>query len=174
MLGQAQAKHGASFLFAGTKSDQTGYLNANPSTTAGSYQGNRGSVLRQVAPGQTIAANVDPTLTFDPVFTAFNNLQTGLSANNQTTISNSINDLDNALASVMGQRATVGAMNNRLDALQQQMSAIQVNMTGLLSNVKDVDMAQAMTGFSMAQTVYQASLSAGAKAMQPSLLDYLK
>ncbi|MBV8716336.1 MAG: flagellar hook-associated protein FlgL [Chloroflexi bacterium] len=174
VLGQAQAKHGASFLFAGTKSDQPGFLNANPSATPGSYQGNHGSVLRQVAPGQTVAVNVDPTTTFDPVFTAINNLQTGLTTNNQTAISNSINDLDTALTSVMGQRATVGAMTNRLDTLQQQMSSIQVNMTGLLSNVKDVDMAQAITQFSMAQSVYQASLSAGAKAMQPSLLDYLK
>jgi flagellar hook-associated protein 3 FlgL len=51
---------------------------------------------------------------------------------------------------------------------------VQVNLTGLLSDVKDVDMAQAITNFSMAQTTYQASLKASAQAMQPSLLDYLR
>ena len=56
----------------------------------------------------------------------------------------------------------------------QQLTAVQTNMTGLLSNVKDTDMASAITSFSMAQTVYQASLQAGARAMQQSLLDYLK
>jgi flagellar hook-associated protein 3 FlgL len=175
VLGQAQAKDGALYLFAGTRSDQPGFLSANPSTTAGAYQGNHGQIQRQVAPGQTIAVNLDPTTqTFDPVFTALNNLTAGLTGNNTSAITSSIDDLDNALSSVLGQRATIGATSNRLDALQKQMSAMQTNMTGLLSNVKDVDMAQAMTSFSMASTVYQASLAAGAKAMQPSLLDYLR
>ena len=48
-----------------------------------------------------------------------------------------------------------------------------VNLTGMLSELKDVDMAKAITNFSMAQAVYSASLKAGAQAMQPSLLDYL-
>jgi flagellar hook-associated protein 3 FlgL len=173
VLGLAQAKYGSSFLFSGTKSDAPGYLAANVSTTPGSYQGNRGQILRQVAPGQTIAVNVDPTTTFDPVFTALTNLQAGLAGNTTAAIQSSINDLDTALTSVLSARATVGAQSNRLDGQQQQMSSVQVNMTGLLSNVKDVDMAQAITSFSMAQTVYQASLQAGAKSMQQSLLDYL-
>jgi flagellar hook-associated protein 3 FlgL len=63
---------------------------------------------------------------------------------------------------------------NRLDFLSQRLNDVKVNTTGLLSQVKDVDMAQAITNFSMAQTVYQASLKAGAQALQPSLLDYLR
>jgi len=35
-------------------------------------------------------------------------------------------------------------------------------------------MAQAITSFTMAQTVYQASLKSAAQALQPSLLDFLK
>ena len=35
-------------------------------------------------------------------------------------------------------------------------------------------MAQAITAFTMAQTVYQASLKSAAQAIQPSLLDFLK
>jgi flagellar hook-associated protein 3 FlgL len=175
VLGVAQAKYGASYLFSGTKSDAAGFVSANPSTIAGAYQGNKGQALRQVAAGQTIAVNIDPTTsTFDPVFTALNNLAAGLTANSTSAIQSSITDMDTALTAVMGQRATVGSMTNRLDTLQTQTTGVQVNMTGLLSNVKDVDMAQAITSFQMAQTVYQASLQAGAKAMQPSLLDYLK
>lgn len=173
VLGLAQAKSGSTFLFAGTKSSAPGYVQANPSSVAGTYNGNSGLVQRQVAPGQTISVNADPTSTFDPVFTALNQLRTGLTTSNDATITSSIDDLDTALTAVLGARATVGAKTNRMNALQNQMSSVQVNMTGLLSNVKDVDMAQAITQFTMAQTVYQASLQAGAKAMQQSLLDYL-
>jgi flagellar hook-associated protein 3 FlgL len=63
---------------------------------------------------------------------------------------------------------------NRLEFLQERQSSIEVNLTGLLSETKDTDMAQALTSFSMAQNVYQASLKAGAQALQPSLLDYLR
>ena len=174
VLGLAQTRSGSSYLFAGTRSDTPGYVSANPSTMPGVYQGNNGLVQREVSAGETMAVNADPTSTFDPVFTALNQLHTGLAANNTAGIQASIDAADAALTAVLTTRATVGAKNNRLDALRQQLSAVQTNMVGLLSNVKDVDMAQAITGFSMAQTVYQASLQAGAKAMQPSLLDYLR
>jgi flagellar hook-associated protein 3 FlgL len=78
------------------------------------------------------------------------------------------------LNSVINTRAQLGAKVNRLDFLSQRLNDVKVNTTGLLSQVKDVDMAQAITNFSMAQTVYQASLKAGAQALQPSLLDYLR
>jgi flagellar hook-associated protein 3 FlgL len=174
VLGLAQARQGASYLFAGTRSDAPGYVQANPSTVAGAYVGNSGQVQRAVGPGQTIAVNADPTSTFDPVFTAFNQLHTALAGNNTAGIETSIDQLDTALTAVMSSRASVGARTNRLGSLQQQMSAVQLNMTGLLSNDKDVDIAQAITTFSMAQTVYQASLQAGAKVLQQSLLDYLR
>jgi len=85
-----------------------------------------------------------------------------------------LTQLDTALDSVNMARAQIGAKTNRLEFVNQRQQSVSVNLTGLLSNVKDVDMAEALTNFSMAQNVYQASLKAGAQAMQPSLLDYLK
>jgi flagellar hook-associated protein 3 FlgL len=174
VLGSSRDMYGSSYLFAGTRSDAPGYVSANPSSVAGAYQGNNGSVQRQVAPGQTVAVNVDAQATFDPVFTALNNLQAGLTNNNGATVQSSINDIDTALTAVLKARSTAGAMSARLTTLQGQMGSFQTNLTGLLSKVKDVDMAKAITDFQMAQNVYNASLQAGAKTLQPSLLDYLK
>ena len=174
VLGLSQAKYGASYLFSGTKSDAPGYTQAQPSSVAGAYVGNDAPVQRQIAPGETVGVNADARSTFDPVFTALNNLQAGLASSITTAIQSSINDMDTALTAVLATRARIGAKTNRLDSQQQRMSSVQLSMRGLLSSDKDVDMAQAITQFSMAQTVYQASLQAGAKAMQPSLLDYLK
>jgi flagellar hook-associated protein 3 FlgL len=174
VLGLAQSQDGSTYLFAGTRSYATGYNSANPSSVTGAFQGNGGLVQRQVAPGQTIAVNVDPTATFDPVFTALNTLHQGLTSSSSSSITSSIDQLDTALNAVLASRATVGAKTNRLSSLQTQMTSVQTNLTGLLSQVKDVDIAQAITQFSMTQTVYQASLQAGAKVMQQSLLDYLR
>jgi flagellar hook-associated protein 3 FlgL len=68
----------------------------------------------------------------------------------------------------------LGSKVNRIQLLQQQQQKDQVSLSGQLSDIKDTDMAQAITDFSMAQATYQASLKAAAQALQPSLLDYLK
>jgi flagellar hook-associated protein 3 FlgL len=108
------------------------------------------------------------------VFEALSELQTGLSAASPDTLQKSLGDMDTALSAVLTTRSQIGAKANRLDFLKTRLTDVQVNLTGLLSDVKDVDMAQAITNFSMAQTTYQASLKASAQALQPSLLDYLR
>ncbi|HLZ30206.1 MAG TPA: flagellar hook-associated protein FlgL [Chloroflexota bacterium] len=92
----------------------------------------------------------------------------------QATLQASLTGLDTALDAINVSRAGVGAKMNRLTTLQGQQTAVNTNLQGLLSQVKDVDMAQAITSFTMAQTVYQASLKSAAQALQPSLLDFLK
>ncbi|TME26408.1 MAG: flagellar biosynthesis protein FlgL, partial [Chloroflexi bacterium] len=127
-----------------------------------------------ISPGVTLGINADAQTTFDPIFTAFNQLQAGLTANSSSQIQASIGALDTAMSAIVTSRAQAGAKVNRLEALQQRLSDVKVNLAGLLSNVKDVDMAEAITSFSMAQNVLQASLKAGAQVLQPSLLDYLR
>jgi flagellar hook-associated protein 3 FlgL len=175
-LDLSHAKFGNYYLFAGTRSDQPGYVQAASTQVAGPsvYQGNSGAVLREISPGVSMSVNADATATFDPVFEALGELQTGLSAASPDTLQKSLGDMDTALSAVLTTRSQIGAKANRLDFLKTRLTDVQVNLTGLLSDVKDVDMAQAITNFSMAQTTYQASLKASAQALQPSLLDYLR
>jgi flagellar hook-associated protein 3 FlgL len=49
-----------------------------------------------------------------------------------------------------------------------------VNLQDLRSKVEDTDITTAISKFSISETVYNASLQVGSKAIQPSLLDYLK
>jgi flagellar hook-associated protein 3 FlgL len=173
VLDLSHSKYGPSFLFSGTRSDQPGFTQAAASTTAGAYAGNQDQVQREVAPGVTVAVSVDPTTTFNPLFNALNQLQSGLTANDTSIVQASLGSFDTALDAVSTARAQIGARTNRLDSLKQRQDSVGVNLTGLLSQVKDVDMAAAITNFTMAQTVYQASLKASAQSMQISLLDYL-
>jgi flagellar hook-associated protein 3 FlgL len=174
VLDHSHTKYGAYYVFAGTRSDQPGYvLPESSSTTPGAYQGNQGQVQREVSPNVSMSISVDAQAAFDPVFDALGTLATGLSTNDVSVIGGSLDKLDRGTDSVLNARAQLGAKVNRLDALQQNLQSVKVNLTGLLSNEKDVDMAAAITNFSMAQLVYQASLKASAQTLQPSLLDYL-
>ena len=175
VLDQSHARYGAYYLFAGTRSDRPGYVQPQSSaTTPAAYQGNQGQVLREVSPNVTMSMSVDARATFDPVFDALSTLAAGLGANDTSAISAGLDKLEAGTDSVLNARAQIGARIDRLEALQQNLQSVKVNLAGLLSNTRDVDMAEAITNFSMAQTVYQASLKASAQALQPSLLDYLR
>jgi len=294
VLDLSNSKVGASYLFSGTKSDKPGYTQAVSSQLSPTaYQGNAGSIQREVSAGVTVGVNADAQATFDPVFKALAQIQAGLldpagapavsasavatgtttpaanpspvggsliingvvvaltpggsavtditnadiantaagrpttgvtaslsaghlvltsntvgsqghvtlgngagtldpayayfglsaantvpgvdnAAGIQATLQASLTGLDSALDAVNISRAGVGAKMNRFSTLQDQQTAVNTNLTGLLSQVKDVDMAQAITSFTAAQTVYQASLKSAAQSLQPSLLDFLK
>jgi flagellar hook-associated protein 3 FlgL len=174
VLNLTQSKYGAYFLFAGNRTDQPGFVQHMPSSSAGAYQGNQGQVQREISPGVSMVVNVDPAATFDSLFSALDQLQTGISANDTTTLQASIGTFDTALDALNISRSQVGARVNRLDTLKQRQESVAVNLTELLSQVKDVDMAAAITNFTMAQNVYEASLRASAKVVQTSLLDYLR
>ncbi len=171
LLDLSHSKYGSYFLFAGTRTDQPGFTQA--SSAAANYQGNQNQVLREISPGVTIAVNVDPRTTFKNVWDSLDQLQQGLSAGDLSQIQSSLTTFDTALDDVNNSRSQVGARVNRLEALKSRQDSVSVNLTELLSQVKDVDMASAITNFSMAQVVYQASLKASSQLMQTSLLDYL-
>ena len=49
-----------------------------------------------------------------------------------------------------------------------------MNLEGLRSKSEDTDLAESISKFSVQETVYKASLEVGGKAIQPSLLDFLR
>ena len=63
---------------------------------------------------------------------------------------------------------------NRLDAQKERLLDIKLNMAALRSEFQDVDMAEAFSEVAVQDVIYKASLQAGAKAIQPSLIDYLR
>jgi flagellar hook-associated protein 3 FlgL len=170
VLGLSEAKFGSYYIFSGTKSNQPGYT----APSSASYQGNSQPVKLELAPGVNLPVNADAQSTFNPVFDALNQLQTGLTTNNTATIQASLTALSSAADAVNLSRSEIGATTNRVQFLQTQQQTQYTTLTSQLSQVKDADMVQTISDFSMAQTTYQASLKAAAQSLQSSLLDYLK
>lgn len=74
---------------------------------------------------------------------------------------------------MLGMVADIGARCNRLDMLQTRYEDDTLNYTKIKSKIEDIDQAEVIMNYKMAEAVYQASLSAGANIIQPSLLDFL-
>lgn len=82
--------------------------------------------------------------------------------------------LDEKLESMLSLRSRIGAINNRLEASKSRNEAENLNLNTLLSQREDIDIAEKYMEYNVMSTVYQASLAAGSKILQPSLLDYLR
>jgi flagellar hook-associated protein 3 FlgL len=162
-------------LFAGLKTDANPFtLNAGPPTTV-TYSGDNGQMLREIDVGTTLAINTPGNATFAPAFAALISLRDDLRAGNAAALrATDIPAVDAALDTVLNTRASVGARVNRLEAAQDRQQQLQVRITELLAKAEDTDYTEAISEFTLQDTVYKASLQAGAKAMQPSLMDYLR
>ncbi len=112
---------------------------------------------------------------FPASFAALINLRDRLNAGDARAVSSqSLTEIDAAMDSVMSARATNGARVNRVEQAKDRQELLQVNLQDLLSKAQDTDMADAASKFSIQETLYKASLEAASKAIQPSLLDYLR
>lgn len=101
---------------------------------------------------------------------------TGLATGTTTTkftLSSVLADLDTDLDRLSAVTADLGARESYVTLAQNRLSDDSTTYTTLMSQNEDVDIATATTDLSSAQTVYEASLTVGAKAITKSLLDFI-
>lgn len=158
------------YLFSGTSTTTAAYDPADPTLT---YKGNSGAVSSTLGPGYSIQINTVGSSTFGPAFTALQSLKTDLGTGDAKAISGDIGKIDAALSALNNASATAGSKANQATAATQQLTRAQGEYEDAISQIEDVDLAHAYVQLQSAQNVYQASLSATAKAFQYSLSDYL-
>ena len=75
---------------------------------------------------------------------------------------------------VLTRTAEIGGRQRRLELLDARYQQDNINYEGMRSDAEDADMAEVIMYLKMAETVYQAALSAGARIIQPTLMDFLR
>ena len=70
--------------------------------------------------------------------------------------------------------ADIGSRATRVDGLAQINSDRALSLSSQLAVTEDIDMPETIMRLQMLQVGYQAALAATSKAIQPSLLDYLR
>jgi flagellar hook-associated protein 3 FlgL len=171
LIGVANTQYAGRPIFAGTASGGSAY------DASGQYVGVSSAVERNIAPGQRIQVNVNGDTVFGPPGTdLFNTLSqisqavqsdpTQLTAL-QTTLGTQTNQVQTSLAQV-------GSQFLRVQNMQSQNTSNGLTMKQNLSSIEDADIAEVMVNLQAQQVAYQAALEATAKAIQPSLTDFLK
>jgi flagellar hook-associated protein 3 FlgL len=164
------------YVFGGTESLRQPYANT---TGAWVYAGNSSSVTVDTSPnrsvslsrdGEAIAKGSDPT----DVFTVIETLAAAVQAGNDTAVTTGIDALSRAFTRVVKAQSQVGTDESGLADGEVQLGSLRLAATQRLSVDQDVNMAQAITQMSRAQTAYQAALGAVGTASKTSLLDYMR
>lgn len=119
-------------------------------------------------------SSADPLNKTSQMIKVFDQLISDLDSGNTTGVSNSLTRLDTHFNNINAVRSEIGVKTNRLELTLNRIGDDTINLKSLLSKNEDADVAEVIMNLKMQENVYKASLSGGARIIQPSLLDFLR
>lgn len=173
LIGVANTRYLDRPVFGGTTAGAAAF------DAAGNFVGDTNEVTRTVAPGTSVAVNVDGSRLFGDTSGTGGLLQVldDIAAHldgDPAALSADLGALDSQLKTLTTTQASVGARVNRLEAAQTSAETAVDTAKTQLSDVEDIDLPKTLMDLSLQQTAYQAALGASAKVVQTSLVDFLR
>jgi flagellar hook-associated protein 3 FlgL len=176
VLGVANLSYNGKYVFAGTADSQPPYIAAAGGIV---YQGNDSVNEVEIEAGQSIAVNQPGSQLFSAaganIFQALSDLATTLQSNSSTTddIANATNEVRAAYDQLNSARTFYGSTLDQLNASQDFLNSEKLQLTQQTSDLVAVDINQAATNLTNAESARNAALQAAASVGNLSLFDYL-
>ncbi len=109
----------------------------------------------------------------DTSYKAYDSTTGTVTTNTISNISDLLTDLDANEDMVTTAQAALGASESHVSQVSDRLANDYTTYTTLMSDNEDVDVSKATIEESSAETVYEAALSVGAKAISKTLVDYM-
>lgn len=171
----SNANVGGRYLFAGTRTQSAPFVRTGDAVT---YQGNDGALVREVDAGIEMAASIPGSEAFvaggEGIFPSIERLLAALAAADRDAIRGEISGLDRAMDLLLAAQASLGARSARVDLILDRLADLDAHLTGLLSTREDADIPKTIIELSTQENVYKSALAAGARMLQPTLLEFLR
>jgi len=173
------------YIFSGFKTDETlidestGFYNIEVQKTGAG----REDIKYEIGIGDTININALGSEIFGGAGTAgstpkmvddLDKMIAALNGNDGEQIREAITDIQSNIDNTLMIRSDIGARTNRLDLTSNRLLADESTFTKLMSQNEDADMAEVIMKLKNEENVYNASLSGGARIIQPTLVDFIK
>jgi flagellin-like hook-associated protein FlgL len=145
---------------------------------AGTYVGQPGPpVTRRVSDTEVIQVDTPGPQAFGPagadIFAIADKIATDV-VSNPAALAGHLADLDTVMKGMMTALADVGSRAARVEREEQVNADRTLTLSSQLAETENIDLPNTMMRLQMQQVGYEAALSATAKALQPTLLDYLR
>lgn len=178
LLGLANTKVLGRPVFGGTTDSIDAYA------ADGSYLGDTGVVRRAIDTGQVVEINSSGPDVFgeadyaDPLegdlFQTVRALAEAVEAGDTDEIRRGIEAVDTAANRIASAEGRIGAVSQQLDSIDNRLSSEQIDVSARVSQLRDVDLAEATIRMASAEASYKATLSATSRGLSISLLDFLR
>ena len=171
---------GGLYIFGGHQTQKPPYEidPNNPDDLDDAYKGDGGQREIEITPSQTLPINLTGREAFGDsgteLFQTVCKLANALSDDNVEALGKIFFRGDARLDYLLQQRAEIGARMERLWSTEQRLQSEHIHLRELRSKIEDLDLAEAITEFTMQKNAYMAALATGAQMIYPSLVDFLR
>lgn len=110
----------------------------------------------------------------DNAFQIIDELLLTLESGEFEEIGASIDKIDARMDQILSMHAEIGARSNRVDLVESRLEDLEINLVSMQSKTEDADYAELIIQAKISESIYQASLSVGAKVITPTLVDFLR
>jgi flagellin-like hook-associated protein FlgL len=172
LIGQANTTIAGRSLFGGITTGDKAY------DATGAFIGMAGSpVMRRVSDTDAVRVDITGPEAFGPpgndLFAVVGQVAQDL-LTDPAQLTNRIGDLDSVMNVMKAALADVGSRAARIEREDQILTDRAMNLGSLLAETENIDLPGTIMRLNMQQVGYEAALSATAKAISPTLLDYLR
>jgi len=145
---------------------------------SGTFVGQSGPpVTRRVSDTEVVRVDTTGPEAFGPagadIFAIADRIATDV-VSNPAALATHLADLDAAMKGMLTAVADVGSRAARVEREEQVNADRSLTLSSQLAETENIDLPNTMMRLQMQQVGYEAALSATAKALQPTLLDYLR
>jgi flagellar hook-associated protein 3 FlgL len=145
---------------------------------AGAYVGQAGPpVTRRVSDTEVVRVDTTGPEAFGPagadLFAIVDKIATDV-VSNPTNLAGHLTDLDSVMKGMLTAVADVGSRAARVEREEQVNADRSLTLSSQLAETENIDLPNTIMRLQMQQVGYEAARSATAKALQPTLLDYLR
>lgn len=172
LAGVANASHAGRPLFAG--------FSAGPAVErdglgAWVTAGDGDAITRRVSDAETVRINVTAAEWLGPGAALLTDLDALVATiEGGGAVGPYLDTLRGASERIADQLAVIGASTNRVQSAESRAQDLLLTLRTELSQVQDVDVAQGVMELQVQQVAYEATLSALAKALPPTLVSFLR
>ena len=139
------------------------------------YQGNQDTYDVRISSLQTVTLNSPGDAVFQEntdVFQVMIDMRDALD-NDGSRISSLLDPLQEAQQHLTSQHGQLGGRVQQLESAQRQLEVADTQLSDLISQETDADLAETILQLQSAQLALEAGLQAGARVLQPTLLDFI-
>ncbi len=142
------------------------------------YEGNSEAVQTRISEGVRVTVNETGDRVFQDkqdIFETLITIRDSMRSGDQDTLKDqSLGELEGVQEQLLTALSRVGAMENRLERVGEDTEDFNLQYQQLLSDTIDADFAETIVELNAQTNAFESALMAGARVIQPSLMDFLR